>query len=111
DDFAPALDFEPVYERPAVERWVIAPKPETFEPGPASGPWADSMAEFDLEPEPGPGFLDPGSHALENHVGPMLASDSFGSGALASASTDLSLPVHGGGDDDGKGNSTPGDLF
>jgi hypothetical protein len=103
-DFAPALDTEPVFERPAVERWVIAPKPESFEPGPASGPWADTLAEFDLEAEQGPGFLDPGSHALQNHVGPMLASDSFGAGALASASADLSLPVHGGGGgDDGKG--------
>ncbi len=113
-EFAPALDAEPVFERPAVERWAIAPRPELFEPGGASGPWADDVAAFDLEPEPGPGFLDPGSHALETHAAPMLASESMPFGALASASSDLTAPIHhaaGGGDDDddGKDGTLAGD--
>ncbi len=60
-DFAPALDQDPVFERTAVERWQIAPKPEPFEPGTAAGSWADTQSQFDLEPVPGPGFLDPGT--------------------------------------------------
>jgi hypothetical protein len=111
-EFAPALDSDPVYERTAVDRWGIAPKAEPFEPGTASGPWADSMSEFDLEPPPGPGFLDPGTHALENHVAPMMASDSLSAGALAGASADLSTPMHGGGGGGGgKGKPPPTDLW
>src|SRR5258708_3562652 len=106
-DFAPALDSDPVFERAAAERWGIAPKADVFEPGLASGPWADSVSEFDLEPPPGPGFLDPGSHALENHVAPMMASDSMSMGALAGASADLSSPNHGGGGGGGGGGSKP----
>ena len=111
-DFAPALAQEPVYERPAEGRWDIAQTPDAFEPGTASGPWADSLSEFDLEPAPGPGFLDPGSHALENHVAPMMASDSFSFGALAGASADLSsAPVHGGGGGGGGKGKPPTDIW
>ena len=90
-DFAPALDSEPVFERPAEERWEIERRPEPFIPflPGAAGPWADTLSAFDVDAEPGPGFLDPGSHALLNHVSPMLAAESFHAGALAGASSDL----------------------
>src|SRR5262245_55144689 len=112
-EFAPALDQDPVFERPAVERWEIAEKGEPFEPGIASGPWADTLSQFDLEPAPGPGFLDPGTHALENHVAPMMASDSVSMGPVAGASADLSTPVWGGGGGGGggKGKPPPTDLW
>src|SRR5215470_10548075 len=90
-DFAPALDSEPVFERPAEERWEHEPRPEPFIPflPNAGGSWADTLSAFDVESPPGPGFLDPGSHALMNHVAPRLAAESFHAGALAGASSDL----------------------
>ncbi len=111
-DFAPALDSDPVFERPGEGRWEIAPRTEPFTPfaPTAAGPWADTRSAFDVGHGPGPGFLDPGTHALANHVAPMLASESMHFGALAGASSDLvrpvaleapPAPVMGGGDDDG----------
>src|SRR5262249_59516502 len=84
-DFAPALDSEPVFERPAEERWEIEPRPEPYVPflPNAAGPWADTLSAFDVDNEPGPGFLDPGSHALLNHAAPMLAPEPFPPGPLA----------------------------
>jgi hypothetical protein len=111
-DYAPALDSEPVFERPAEGRWDIAQRPEPFSPfaPPAAGSWADTRSAFDVGSEPGPGFLDPGTHALENHVAPMLASESMHFGAMNFASGDLlnapptearaSFDPSGGGDDD-----------
>ena len=103
-DFAPALDSEPAYERPSEGRWDIGPNPEPFAPfwPSAAGSWADTRSAFDVGSAPGPGFLDPGSHALQNHVAPMMASETFHGGALAGASSDLvSLsPILGGGGDD-----------
>jgi len=98
-EFAPALDSEPVFERPAEERWEMEPRPEPFIPflPNAGGSWADTLSAFDIESPPGPGFLDPGSHALMNHVAPRLAAESFHAGALAGASSDLaSAPSPGG---------------
>jgi hypothetical protein len=105
-EFAPALDSEPVYERPAEARWEQVVEPDPFTPflPTAAGSWADTRSAFDVGSAPGPGFLDPGSHALLNHVAPMMASDSFHAGALFGASSDLmsSSPlVHGGDGDDG----------
>jgi len=114
-EFAPALDSEPVYERPAEARWEQVVEPEPFTPflPTAAGSWADTRSAFDVGSAPGPGFLDPGSHALLNHVAPMMASDSFHAGALFGASSDLmsSSPIYGGdgsdgGDDKGKRSSS-----
>lgn len=103
-DFAPALDEEPAYERPGEGRWDIGPGSEPFAPflPTAAGSWADNRSAFDVGSAPGPGFLDPGSHALLSHVAPMMASETFHAGALAGASSDLvsQAPVHGGGDGD-----------
>src|SRR5262249_13945144 len=118
-DFAPALDSEPVFERPAEERWEIEPRPEPFIPflPNAAGPWADTLSAYDVDSPPGPGFLDPGSYALMNHVAPRLAAEAFHAGALAGASTDLaSSPPAAtsvapastwGGDDDDEGKPKP----
>jgi hypothetical protein len=116
-EFAPALDSEPVYERPAEARWEQIVEPEPFAPflPTAAGSWADTRSVYDVGSAPGPGFLDPGSHALLNHVAPMMASDSFHAGALSGASSDLMssspLSIYGGdggddGDDKGKRNSS-----
>jgi hypothetical protein len=111
-DFAPPLAEDPVFERTGADRWVPQPTQDLFEPGVASGPWADTLSSFDLEPPAGPGFLDPGSLALENHVAPMMASDATQIGAIAGASADLATPVYGGdGGGDGKGKPSPSDLF
>jgi len=103
-DFAPALDSDPVYERVAEGRWEQAPEPQPFLPflPTAAGHWADTRSAYDVEHAPGPGFLDPGTHALLNHVAPLLASESTPAGALAGASSDLTQPIYGGGggDDD-----------
>lgn len=118
-EFAPALDTEPVFERPAEERWEVEQRPEPFIPflPNAGGSWADTLSAYDLDSPPGPGFLDPGSHALMNHVAPRLAAESFHAGALAGASSDLasapalatsSAPVSTwGGDDDDDGTPKP----
>jgi hypothetical protein len=118
-DFAPALDSEPVFERPAEERWEVEQRPEPFIPflPNAAGSWADTLSAYDVDSPPGPGFLDPGSHALMNHVAPRLAAESFHAGALAGASLDLasappvmasSAPVSTwGGDDDDDGTPKP----
>jgi hypothetical protein len=92
---------------------VQEPQPEPFIPflPNAGGSWADTLSQYDVDSAPGPGFLDPGSHALLNHVGPRLAAEAFHAGALAGASSDLaSAPTAAmssaavstwGGDDDG----------
>jgi hypothetical protein len=93
-DFAPALGSEPTYERVGADRWQseIGDRHEHFAPAhgdAASGNWADTRSAFDLPSLAGPGFLDPGSHALANHVGPMMASEAMQFGALTGASMEL----------------------
>lgn len=102
-DFAPALDAEPVFERPAVERWDSLEKGSGFRDSnpAASGAWADDTSAFEWTAGAGPAFIDPGSHALQNHVVPMMTSDTLYTGVLRATSAELNEPLHGGGGDGG----------
>jgi hypothetical protein len=71
------------------ERWEIAERRESLTPGAATGNWADNRSAFDLPSLAGPGFLDPGSHALANHTAPMMAAEAMQFGALTGASMEL----------------------
>jgi hypothetical protein len=94
-EFAPALDSEPVFERPEVGRWDQARRPAYNDYVPAhptpSGAWVDGRSSFGLESLGGPGFVDPGSHALASHSSPMMQADSMPGSAMESASMDLGM--------------------
>jgi hypothetical protein len=92
-EFAPALDAEPVFERPEVGRWDQALRYNDYRPGhfTPSGAWVDGRASFGLESLGGVGFVDPGSFALANHSSPMLQADGVPASAMESASMDLGM--------------------
>jgi hypothetical protein len=115
-EFAPALDAEPVVERPEVGRWQQAPKYNDYKPGhfTPSGAWIDGRASFGLETLGGPGFVDPGSFALANHSTPMLQADAPPASAMESASADLGMASSfdgGGGGGGGGAAAGGGDAF
>src|SRR5688572_21741261 len=89
-DFAPALDTEPVFERPEAGRWDYDSKVKSshFKHTP-TGAWADGRSSFGLETTGGFGFVDPGSYALASHSSPMMKASSVPGGAVRSASSDL----------------------
>jgi hypothetical protein len=88
-DFAPSMDVEPVFERPEAGRWDVATRKKGKGERGASGQWADARASFGLETEGGPGFVDPGSHALAEHSSPLMQADHVPGAAIQSASRDL----------------------
>jgi hypothetical protein len=120
NELAPALDVEPVYERPAEGRWEQAQVPETTHGGQdfgATGAWADGRSFFDIPELAGPAFVDPGTFALQSYLAPDFRATTFATGAIANASADLDSPIFGGGGGGGddknknKGKGSPGGLF
>jgi hypothetical protein len=110
-DLAPALDAEPVFERPAEGRWEQQQQPRELyapEAGPGSGAWAGGDSRYDAPEAAGAAFLDPGSHALLQHVLPPLETGGFPTGAISGASADLDAPIFGGGGGGGGGGKPKG---
>jgi hypothetical protein len=119
-ELAPALDSEPVFERPSgFEQAPFAEQrigPSRHAP---TGAWADNRSSFGLEAEGGAGFLDPGSFALGRHRTDMMSSSGIAGGAMDTASADLSSDFStgsssgfsgGGGGGGGSGVSSGGDV-
>ena len=104
-EFAPALEEDPVFERPAEGRWDQGAKSENFAIGPhaPTGSWADGRSSFGLDTKGGAGFLDPGSFALSEHNSHMMTSHSVPSSPVVSASADLGVSFGGGGGGGGGG--------
>jgi hypothetical protein len=102
-ELAPALDSEPVFERPSgFEHAPAADLRYSPNPHAPTGAWADSRSSFGLDAEGGPGFLDPGTFALGRHRTDLMTSIGIAGGVVESASEELGFGGVGGGDD-GKG--------
>jgi hypothetical protein len=102
-DLAPALDPDPVFERPSGFEHAPPTVEQLFGPSPhaPSGAWADNRSSFGLEMDGGPGFLDPGTFALGRHRTDLMQAVGIAAGAVSSASAELLVGF--GGDDDPKG--------
>jgi hypothetical protein len=92
-DFAPALDADPVFERPAADgRWEAPPTQDRITSvkwDEGSGTWADTKAVEGPEEHPSSNFLDPASMALSSHFSPLMASSSPSTNPINGASADL----------------------